>query len=36
MSGREAQVSAEGGLCASIGFAKGGRPQRFEFVREGG
>ncbi|MCA9284457.1 MAG: hypothetical protein KDA22_04535 [Phycisphaerales bacterium] len=27
--------SAEGGLSASIGFAKGGRPQRFEFEREG-
>lgn len=27
--------SAEGGLTASIGFAKGGRPQRFEFKREG-
>lgn len=27
--------SAEGGLSASISFAKGGRPQRFEFKREG-
>lgn len=29
------ELSAEGGLVASIGFAKGGRPQRFEFEREG-
>jgi hypothetical protein len=29
------ELSAEGGLSASIGFAKGGRPQRFEFKREG-
>jgi len=28
------ELSAEGGLSASIGFAKGGRPQRFEFKRE--
>jgi hypothetical protein len=28
--------SAEGGLSASIGFNKGGRPQRFELEREGG
>lgn len=27
--------SAEGGLSASIGFANGGRSQRFEFLREG-
>lgn len=27
--------SAEGGLSASVGYAKGGRPQRFEFGREG-
>jgi hypothetical protein len=27
--------SAEGGLSASIGFAHGGKPQRFEFEREG-
>ncbi len=27
--------SAEGQLTASIGFAKGGKPQRFEFKREG-
>ena len=30
------ELSAEGGLSASIGYAKGGRPQRFEFKREGG
>jgi hypothetical protein len=29
------EISAEGRLSASIGFAKGGRPQRFEFAREG-
>jgi len=29
------ELSAEGGLSASIGYAKGGRPQRFEFKREG-
>lgn len=29
------ELSAEGRLTASIGFAKGGRPQRFEFKREG-
>lgn len=29
------ELSAEGGLSASIGFAKGGKPQRFEFGREG-
>lgn len=29
------ELSAEGGLSASIGFMKGGRPQRFEFKREG-
>jgi hypothetical protein len=29
------ELSAEGLLSASIGFAKGGRPQRFEFKREG-
>lgn len=29
------ELSAEGHLSASIGFAKGGRPQRFEFKREG-
>lgn len=28
------ELSAEGGLTASIGFMKGGRPQRFEFKRE--
>jgi hypothetical protein len=28
------ELSAEGGLIASIGFAKGGRPQRFEFEQE--
>ena len=30
------EVSAEGGMSASIGYAKGGRPQRFEFKREDG
>jgi hypothetical protein len=30
------ELSAEGRLSASIGFANGGRPQRFEFEREGG
>ena len=29
------ELSAEDSLSASIGFAKGGRPQRFEFTREG-
>ena len=29
------ELSAEGGLSASIGFAKGGSPRRFEFKREG-
>lgn len=29
------EVSPEGGLSASIGFMSGGRPQRFEFTREG-
>jgi hypothetical protein len=29
------ELSAEGVLTASIGFAKGGNPQRFEFRREG-
>jgi hypothetical protein len=29
------ELSAEGSLSASIGFVKGGRPQRFEFTREG-
>jgi hypothetical protein len=29
------ELSAEGGLSASVGFAKGGKPQRFEFKREG-
>ena len=28
------ELSAEGGLAASIGYTKGGRPQRFEFQRE--
>ena len=30
------ELSAEGQLSASIGQTKGGRPQRFEFKREGG
>ena len=30
------ELSAEGGLSASIGYTKGGRPQRFEWQREGG
>lgn len=30
------ELSAEGGLSASIGYSKGGKPQRFEFKREGG
>jgi hypothetical protein len=30
------ELSAEGGLSASIGFIKGGKPTRFEFKREGG
>jgi len=30
------ELSDEGRLTASIGFAKGGRPQRFEFTREDG
>jgi hypothetical protein len=29
------ELSAEGGLSATIGFAKGGSPRRFEFKREG-
>ena len=29
------ELAVEGGLCASISHAKGGRPQRFEFKREG-
>jgi hypothetical protein len=29
------ELSADGRLSASIGFIKGGRPQRFEFKREG-
>ena len=29
------ELSAEGHLSASIGYAKGGLPQRFEFMREG-
>jgi hypothetical protein len=29
------ELSAEGGLSASIGFGKGGKPQRFEFKRDG-
>ena len=29
------EVKSEGGLSASISFNKGGRPQRFEFKREG-
>lgn len=29
------ELSAEGRLSASIGYTKGGRPQRFEFKREG-
>ena len=29
------ELSAEGGLSALIGFAKGGSPRRFEFKREG-
>jgi hypothetical protein len=29
------ELSGEGGLSASIGFGKGGKPQRFEFRREG-
>ena len=29
------ELSAEGVLSASIGYVKGGRPQRFEFKREG-
>jgi hypothetical protein len=29
------ELSAEGGLIASIGFTKGGRPHRFDFKREG-
>jgi hypothetical protein len=28
------ELSDDGALSASIGFAKGGRPQRFEFTRE--
>ena len=29
------ELSAEGGLIATIGYAKGGTPRRFEFKREG-
>lgn len=29
------ELTAEGSLSASIGFARGGRPQRFDFTREG-
>ncbi len=29
------ELTAEGDLVASIGFMQGGRPQRFEFTREG-
>ena len=29
------EISAEGGLSATIGFTKGGSPRRFEFKREG-
>lgn len=29
------ELSAEGRLSVSIGYAKGGKPQRFEFTREG-
>ena len=29
------ELSAEGGLSATIGFTKGGTPRRFEFKREG-
>ena len=29
------ELSKEGALTASIGFAKGGRPRKFEFKREG-
>ena len=29
------ELSAEGGLSATIGFSKGGSPRRFEFKREG-
>ncbi|MBL8754175.1 MAG: hypothetical protein JNK15_12815, partial [Planctomycetes bacterium] len=29
------ELSPEGGLSASIGYAKGGKPQRFEWKREG-
>jgi hypothetical protein len=29
------ELSAEGGLTASIGYTKGGRPRLFEFHREG-
>ncbi len=30
------ELSDEGSLSVSIGYAKGGKPQRFEFQREGG
>jgi hypothetical protein len=30
------ELSADGGLTATIGFMKGGTPRRFEFKREGG
>ena len=29
------ELSAEGGLSATIGFMKGGSPRRFEYNREG-
>ena len=29
------ELAADGRLSASIGYRKGGRPQRFEFKREG-
>jgi hypothetical protein len=29
------ELSAEGGLSATIGYTKGGTPRRFEFKREG-
>jgi hypothetical protein len=29
------ELSAEGGLSATIGYTKGGTPRRFEFTREG-
>lgn len=30
------ELTAEGGLTATIGYTKGGTPRRFEFKREGG